>query len=122
MAKLLRLKSHLDERGLLTVVQDELPFEVKRTYYIQQVPTREIVRGGHRHKTTSQGLVCIVGSCEIYSNDGNREETFLLDDPAKCLLIGPNDWHTMQKFSEDAVLLVFASSKYDVSDYIDEPY
>ena len=122
MAKLIKLKSHSDERGLLTIVQEELPFEVKRTYYIQHVPSGNIVRGGHRHKSTTQGLVCIAGSCEIYNNDGTKEEIFQLDSPSKCLVVEPRDWHTMQKFSSDAILLVFASTKYDVNDYIDEPY
>jgi dTDP-4-dehydrorhamnose 3,5-epimerase-like enzyme len=122
VAELIRLKSYRDARGLLTIVQDELPFEIKRTYYIQHVPSQDIVRGGHRHKTATQGLVCIAGSCEIYNNDGEKEESFLLDDPSKCLLLSPKDWHTMQKFTADAILLVFASTKYDVNDYIDEPY
>lgn len=122
MAKIIHLKSHKDRRGLLTVLQDELPFEIKRTYFIQQVPSNEIVRGGHRHKTSSQALICVSGSCEIYNNDGTMEKVFQLNDPSKCLLLESKDWHTMQKFSLDAVLLVFASTKYDVNDYIDEPY
>lgn len=122
MAKIIHLKSNRDHRGFLTVLQDEIPFEIKRTYYIQQVPSVDIVRGGHRHKISSQALICVSGSCEIYNNDGSKEEIFLLDHPSKCLMIEPNDWHTMQKFSSDAVLLVFASTKYDVNDYIDEPY
>ncbi len=122
MAKFIKLKSHADERGLLTIVQDELPFEVKRTYYIQNVPSQNIVRGGHRHKTATQGLICIAGSCEIYNHDGTKEEIFQLDNPGQCLIVEPKDWHTMQKFSGDAILLVFASTKYDVNDYIDEPY
>jgi dTDP-4-dehydrorhamnose 3,5-epimerase-like enzyme len=122
VAKLIKLKSYKDERGMLTMVQDELPFEVKRTYYIQLVPSEKIVRGGHRHKSATQGLICIAGSCEIYSYDGKKEEIFRLDSPSKCLIVEPADWHTMQKFSSDAILLVFASTKYDVNDYIDQPY
>ncbi len=122
MAKLIQLKSYKDDRGQLTIVQDELPFDVKRTYYIQHVPSEKIVRGGHRHKTSTQALVCIAGSCEIYNHDGSKKEMFLLDSPSKCLVLAPGDWHTMQKFSKDAILLVFASTRYDVNDYIDEPY
>ena len=122
MAKIIELKSNKDQRGMLTVVQDELPFEIKRTYYIQQVPSEKIIRGGHRHRTTVQGLICIAGSCEIHNNDGIKKEVFQLDRPSKCLLIECKDWHTMQNFSKDAILLVFASTKYDVHDYIDEPY
>lgn len=122
MAHLIRLKTFADPRGSLTVIQDELPFQVQRTYYIQNVPDPEIKRGGHRHRNSSQALICLAGTCEIYNNDGSKEETFLLDSQDKCLILDPQDWHTMQKFSKDAILLVFASTKYDVNDYIDEPY
>lgn len=107
---------------MLTVLQDELPFVIQRVYFIQEVPSEKIVRGGHRHKSAVQALICISGSCEIYSHNGNKEERFMLDDPSKCLIVDTSDWHTMQGFSKDAVLLVFASTKYDVNDYIDEPY
>lgn len=122
MAYLIQLKSHADSRGRLTVIQDEIPFEIKRSYYIQEVPSTDIQRGGHRHHHSTQALICIAGSCEIYNHDGEKETQFILDNPSTCLILEPKDWHTMQKFSANAVLLVFASTKYDVNDYIDEPY
>lgn len=122
MAYLIQLKSHADSRGRLTVIQDEIPFEIKRSYYIQDVPSTAISRGGHRHHHSTQALICIAGSCEIYNHDGEKETHFILDNPSTCLILEPKDWHTMQKFSSNAVLLVFASTKYDVNDYIDEPY
>ncbi len=122
MAQLIQLKTHTDKRGQLTVVQDEIPFDVLRTYYIQGVPDTTIQRGGHRHKKSWQALICLSGSCEIYNNDGISENIFTLNSPDICLILEPKDWHTMQQFSKDAVLLVFASTKYDVDDYIDQPY
>ena len=122
MAQLIQLKTHTDKRGQLTVVQDEIPFDVLRTYYIQGVPDTTIQRGGHRHKKSWQALICLSGSCEIYNNDGITENIFTLNSPDICLILEPKDWHTMQQFSKDAVLLVFASTKYDVDDYIDQPY
>ena len=122
MAQLIRLKTHTDKRGQLTVVQDEIPFAIMRTYYIQGVPDTTIQRGGHRHKKSWQALICLSGSCEIYNNDGISENIFTLNSPDICLILEPKDWHTMQQFSKDAVLLVFASTKYDVDDYIDQPY
>lgn len=122
MAQLIQLKTHTDKRGQLTVVQDEIPFDVLRTYYIQGVPDTTIQRGGHRHKKSWQALICLSGSCEIYNNDGIAENIFTLNSPDICLILEPKDWHTMQQFSKDAVLLVFASTKYDVDDYIDQPY
>ncbi len=119
MAELINLPTHGDERGKLTVAQDHIPFEVKRVYYIYEAKG---LRGGHRHKATTQALICLNGSCEIYVNNGKSEETILLDNPAKCLIVEKEDWHTMDKFSTGSILLVLASSKYNVDDYIDERY
>ena len=79
-------------------------------------------RGGHRHKKTIQALICLDGSCEVYVNDGQKKEIFLLDSPSKCLLLKPEDWHTMDKFTKGSTLLVFASEFYNKDDYISEEY
>ncbi len=121
MATLLDLKTFSDMRGNLTVIEKELPFPVRRVYYIYGVGKDE-VRAGHRHKNNVQVLVCVTGSCEIYVNDGANKQTFLLDRPDQGLLMEPRDWHTMYNFTKDALLLVLASEPYDLDDYIDEEY
>lgn len=121
MAKLVSLKKFTDPRGNLTVLDRDLPFPVKRVYYIYGV-SKESVRAGHRHKKNTQALICVSGSCEIFVNDGSTRQTFQLDRPDQYLLLETKDWHTMQNFSPDAVLLVLASEHYDVNDYIDEEY
>jgi len=78
--------------------------------------------GGHRHKKTVQALIMLGGSCEVYVNDSNKEEIFLLNAPSKCLILNPMDWHTMDNFSSGSSLLVFSSEYYDVNDYIDDRY
>lgn len=119
MAYIISLPTFLDPRGSLTVVEKLLPFEIKRFYYIYDVTAK---RGGHRHKKTIQVLICLGGSCEIYLNDGVKEETVLLDSPTKCLVVETKDWHTMDKFTLGSTLLVFSSEFYDKDDYIDEEY
>ena len=119
MAYIIELPIFEDERGSLTVVEKLLPFEIKRFYYIYNATEQ---RGGHRHKKTIQALISLGGSCEIYVNDGEKEEIFLIDTPNKCLILDPKDWHTMDKFSKGSTLLVFASEYYDKDDYIDERY
>jgi dTDP-4-dehydrorhamnose 3,5-epimerase-like enzyme len=120
MAELIDLTTFTDKRGNLTVIEKVIPFEVKRIFYIYGVDSS--VRGGHRHKTTMQAAVCLKGSCRIYNNDGSSEEYYLLDKPYKCLILQPNDWHTMDQFSEDSILMVLASEYFDANDYIFEPY
>jgi len=119
MAQLIEVPTFGDHRGLLSVVENVLPFEIKRFYYIYDVTCK---RGGHRHKKNRQALICVGGSCHIYVRNGKEETTFLLDKPYKCLLLDSQDWHTMDLFSSGSILLVFASEYYDVDDYIDEAY
>jgi len=120
MAHLIHLKSFSEKRGNLTVIEREIPFKIKRLFYIYGVD--DSVRGGHRHKTTVQAAICIHGKCIVSSNDGSKKEDFVLDHPSKCLILETNDWHTMHHFTPDAVLLVLASTHFDPSDYIYEEY
>jgi dTDP-4-dehydrorhamnose 3,5-epimerase-like enzyme len=120
MAHLINLTSFTDKRGNLTVIEKVFPSEIKRIFYIYGVD--DSVRGGHRHKKTVQAAVCIQGSCRVNNNDGETEESFVLDTPSKCLMLNPQDWHTMDSFTPDAILMVLASEHYDKDDYIFEPY
>jgi dTDP-4-dehydrorhamnose 3,5-epimerase-like enzyme len=120
MAYIINLTTHSDKRGSLTVIENQIPFEAKRVFYIYEVD--DSVRGGHRHHETIQAAICIHGSCIVSSNDSVTKEDFHLDHPSKCLIIEPKDWHTMHHFTPDAVLLVFASTHFDPADYIYEEY
>jgi dTDP-4-dehydrorhamnose 3,5-epimerase-like enzyme len=120
MSHIIKLRTNSDSRGSLTVIEKVLDFEIKRVYYIYNVD--ESIRGGHRHKITTQAAVCIKGSCEIFVNNGKEELTYTLNSPDQCLILEPNDWHTMSNFTSDAVLLVLASEFYDPNDYIIENY
>lgn len=120
MARLFDIAAHRDQRGSLHVLQDNIPFPIKRVYYIHFADNS--LRGGHRHHQSDQVLICISGSCEIYCHDGEKETTFLLDDPGKALYVDHIDWHTMTARLENSILLVLANTAYDVNDYIDTPY
>jgi mannose-6-phosphate isomerase-like protein (cupin superfamily) len=117
--QILKLPSHSDSRGSLTVLEGELPFVVVRTYWIYGADGQ--TRGGHRHKHTRQALVALSGQVSVYMNDGVASQDVLLDSPGSCLLVEPKDWHTMT-FGRGAVLLVMSSHPYDRSEYIDKPY
>jgi hypothetical protein len=120
MADIIDLKTFTDKRGNLTVIEKVIPFDIKRVFYIYGVDDSK--RGGHRHHKTRQAAICIKGSCRIYNNDGNSEKIFELARPDQCLILEPQDWHTMYDFTEDAILMVFASEYFDAADYIYEPY
>ncbi|MDD2793537.1 MAG: FdtA/QdtA family cupin domain-containing protein [Sediminibacterium sp.] len=123
MAYLIHLVNFKDNRGELTVLDNAarlLPFTIRRVFYIYNVDAS--ARGGHRHHETTQAAICIRGHCTVWNDDGEKQEEFLLNDPSKCLILEPKDWHKMYGFSEDAILIVFASTTFDSSDYIYEPY
>ena len=120
MAGLIHLTTFTDARGNLTVIEKVIPFDVKRIFYIYGVD--DSIRGGHRHHTTIQAVICIQGKCTIYNNNNIHEEKFTLDSPSKCLILNPEDWHKMYEFTPDAILMVLASTFFDSRDYIYEPY
>jgi hypothetical protein len=120
MPKLVQLDTFHSDAGNLTVFEKLIPGTIKRVFYIYGAT--DLSRGGHRHHATWNALICIHGSCHIYSNDGVLEEDFTLDNPTTCLILEPKDWHIMDTFSKDSILLVLSNEYYDKADYIDEPY
>jgi hypothetical protein len=100
-------------------VEDTLPFPIRRVFWITNADG--MTRGGHRHHVTRQALIAVAGSIDVYLNDGRHEATVRLAEPSRCLIVEPEDWHTMY-FTNAAVLLVMASGPYDRRDYINEPY
>ena len=120
MPQIIKLPTHIDERGCLTVLEKVLPFEIKRVYYIYNCTDQK--RGGHRHKKTIQALICVKGSCTIEFCNINNLDSVLLNKPDIVLILKPEDYHIMHSFSKDAVLLVLASEYYNPDDYIYEYY
>mgnify|MGYP006093650945 FL=1 len=119
MARKIKLKSFKDERGILTVLDKEIKFKFKRVYYIYDILKK---RGGHRHKKNTQVLIAVNGKCKIFFNDRKNKKNFFLNKKNECLVLNPRDWHTIEKFSKDCILLVLCSEKYQKKDYIVTPY
>jgi len=120
MAKIIDLKTFTDKRGNLTVIEKVVPFDIKRIFYIYGVDDSK--RGGHRHHITIQAAICIKGSCNIFSDNNIVNQNYVLDSPNKCLILQPEDWHYMNNFTEDAILMVLASEYFDPNDYIYDKY
>lgn len=121
MPTLIDIPTFSDSRGSLSAVDRELPFPVRRAYYIYGT-SPGACRAGHRHKANRQFLVCLSGSCVVFVNDGDGKHSYELDSPRSGLIIEADDWHLIHRFRDDTVLLVLASEPYDPADYIDEPY
>ena len=95
----------------------ELPFSVKRVFYIYDIPGGED-RGAHAHKACHQFLVAVSGSFEIELSDGKFKRTISLNRPYFGLHILPGVWAGEKSFSSGAVCLVLASHKFNEDDYI----
>jgi acetyltransferase-like isoleucine patch superfamily enzyme/dTDP-4-dehydrorhamnose 3,5-epimerase-like enzyme len=113
------LKKVCDPRGDLSVgdFAKNIPFDPKRYFLVFNVPS-EKTRGEHAHYECHQFLICVKGSCAVVADDGLSRREVLLSSPEMGIYLPPMTWGIQYKYSNDAVLLVFASHYYDSADYI----
>jgi len=116
MAKIFSIKTYKDPRGSLSVIEKILPFDIKRVYYIYDIDNSE--RGHHAHKKTTQALIMLNGSCNVFVGDKNHSTKYEMNSPEKLLLLMPEDFHWMTNFSKGSILLVLASHEFNTNDYI----
>jgi hypothetical protein len=107
--------------GNITIIQngDHQPFNVKRVYYLYDVPGGSD-RGGHAHRALYQLIVAGSGSFDVILDDGRNKKIIQLNRPNFGLLVVPGIWRELINFSSGAICLVLASDKYEPSDYIRE--
>ena len=112
-------KHHSKRKGNLTVVENEdtLPFNVKRVYYLYDVPGGE-ERGSHAHRDLSQLIIAASGSFRVTIDDGKCKRSFFLNRPYQGLYVRPGLWRNLDDFSSGAVCMVLASDVYKKTDYI----
>ncbi|MBS7255943.1 sugar 3,4-ketoisomerase [Flavobacterium branchiicola] len=104
--------------GNIAVLENDiLPFEIKRVYYLYDIPSHSM-RGGHSHKKLRQILIAISGSFDVVLKDGQSEKKVFLNKPDKGLLIENNIWRELENFSSGAICLVLASDVFEETDYI----
>lgn len=107
-----------DQRGNLGVVEgNTVPFEIKRVYYLFDVPGGA-VRGGHAHKEQQELLLPLSGSFDVVLHDGFKQERVTLNKPGTGLLIPRQTWRELENFSSGSVCLVVSSGTFDEADYI----
>ncbi|MFT4849212.1 MAG: dTDP-4-dehydrorhamnose 3,5-epimerase-like enzyme [Sediminicola sp.] len=107
-----------DVRGNISVIEkDFLPYEIKRVYYLYDVPS-SAARGGHAHKEQFEFLIPISGSFDVVLNDTKEKRIVTLNKPYKGLLIKSNVWRELENFSSGSVCLVISSGEYEEEDYI----
>lgn len=119
--KTLKLNCISDDRGSLTPIEacKDIPFEIKRVYYISNVPENS-ARGGHAHKSLEQVIICLNGSVTIKLDNGQEKETFILDKSSTALYLDRHVWCDMYDFKSETILLVLVPEYYDRTDYISD--
>lgn len=117
--KLIELPKFNDPRGNLSFAENctQIPFEIKRTYWLFDVPGGES-RGGHAYKTTEELVIALSGSFDVIIDDGKERKTFVLNRSYYGLYIPKGLWREMINFSTNSLALEFASTPYDKNDYI----
>lgn len=117
--RLIQLPKIIDRRGNLTFLEgnNHIPFEIKRTYWIYDVPGGE-TRGGHAFKEQQEFIVALSGSFDVVVNDGLNQSVFQLNRSYNGLFIPKGIWRHMENFSTNSLALVLASTQYDKLDYI----
>lgn len=117
--RIIDLPKNLDRRGNLSVIEEikNIPFKIKRTYWIYDVPGGE-VRGGHAYKKNQEFIVALSGSFDVILDDGKERKVYSLNRSYYGLYVPKGMWRQMQNFSTNSLALVLASIKFDVNDYI----
>jgi dTDP-4-dehydrorhamnose 3,5-epimerase-like enzyme len=116
--EIIQIPKITEPRGNLSVIENQtIPFEIKRVYYLYDVPSGS-ERGGHAHKNLRQFLIALSGSFDVVLNDGKTQKTITLNKPNEGLLINPGIWRELNNFSSGSVCLVLASEVYNELDYI----
>ena len=117
--QIIHLTKHHHENGNLSVVEsnNELPFTIRRVYYLYDVPGGE-ERGGHSHRQCYEFITAVSGSFDITINDGCEHRTVHLNRSDTGLLVVPGIWRVLKNFSSGSVCLVVASEEYDEADYV----
>jgi dTDP-4-dehydrorhamnose 3,5-epimerase-like enzyme len=117
--KIIRLPKILDPRGNLSFLESEnhIPFEIKRTYWIYDVPGGE-TRGGHAFKEQKELIIALSGSLDIVVFDGHEEKRFFLNRSYYGLYIPNGIWRHMENFATNTIALVVSSTSFNEKDYI----
>ena len=117
--RIIELPKFLDARGNLSFAQNNthIPFEIKRTYWLYDVPGGES-RGGHAYRETEEFVIALSGSFDVIVNNGKEKKTFHMNRSYYGLYIPRGIWREMDNFSTNSLALEFASTNYSPEDYI----
>ena len=117
--EIIELPKILDKRGNLSFFENsnQVPFDIKRTYWIYDVPGGE-TRGGHAFKESHELIVALSGSFDIVLHDGVKEVKYSLNRSYLGLYVPNLIWRQLENFSTNSLALIVSNISYNKQDYI----
>lgn len=117
--QIIELPKFTDPRGNLSFVEQlkHIPFEIKRTYWIYDVPGGE-ARGGHAFIHNQEFIIALSGAFDVIVDDGYQKKKFTLNRSYYGLYVPSGLWREMENFSTNSLALEFGSIHYDINDYV----
>ena len=118
-SKIINLPKILDPRGNLSFFENnnQIPFNIKRTYWVYDVPGGEI-RGGHAFKNSHEFIIALSGSFDVILNDGKKELKYSLNRSYYGLYVPNMLWRSLENFSTNSLALITSSIAFNDRDYI----
>jgi dTDP-4-dehydrorhamnose 3,5-epimerase-like enzyme len=121
MINFIKTKKIIDKTGTLIPIEyNKLPFKIKRTYILNNMP-KNIFRSGHAHKKLTQIIFCLSGKIKIFLGDGNNAKSLkqvIISPATDAILIKPGIWRIIKNLDKKSVVMVLASDNYKEDDYI----
>ena len=119
---IVKLKTIIDKDGdgdmFIAEATKNIPFKIRRVFFITRPTSKKPIRGNHAHKKIKQIIFCVSGSFVLGLDDGKTRQSILMNDPSTGIILGTRLWHTMIKLSKDCCILVFSDDFYRDSDNI----
>lgn len=118
----IKLQMFRDKEGdgdmFIAEATKNIPFKIKRVFFVNNPKRKKSVRGEHAHKKFNQVIFCINGSFILNLDDGHTKQSILMNDPSVGIILGPKLWHTIADLSKNCNILVLADDFYREDDYI----
>lgn len=118
LVEIIELPKILDERGNLSFLEEgrHVPFEIKRSYWIYDVPGGE-TRGGHSYKENEEIIIALSGSFDVLLNDGINQKVYSLNRSYYGLYVPSGVWRQLENFSTNSLAFILASTDFNEQDY-----
>lgn len=106
-------------RSIMVKGMKDVPFEIRRIFYIFGEGNVGLVRGKHANRKSEFVLFNISGRSKVKVIDEDFSETvYELNEPTDAVYLPRMIWKEMYDFTPDSVLMVVTNEYYDATEYV----